>query len=186
MGNDSGYRDLDSKEYSDYIWSIIDKTIGKVNDVIDVGCGDLRFWGDRDCAKYIGIDASQIIIDKNKKIRPNWKFLKASSGSFILINAETVICANTLYHIMDDAEYDRTIANLTRWSNRWLVIIAWCKQPKTLKNKNDFYQKYRDFTATDEKILSSGFELVLKEPSSFDDCGCLWIYRRTKDAQPNI
>lgn len=178
LGGGSGYKS--QKEitgYTSYVWSIIEKTAGKQKDVIDVGCGDLLFWYERDCDKYLGIDISPRIINKNKKQRPNWSFITSSADAPLDIHAETVICMNTLYHIMDDNVYNKIIDNLISWSDKWLMVITWRKLPNL--KKDDFYQKYRDFTNYKERIIKSGFVLVLEEHIPFDDYGCIWIFKRS-------
>lgn len=47
-------------------WSIIDNYSPNIQNVIDVGCGDLSFWSNRECKDYTGIDMSETIIEKNK------------------------------------------------------------------------------------------------------------------------
>ena len=178
FGGGSGYTEKDFKDnYTSYVWSLIDKYMGKQTDIIDVGCGDLIFWNGRDCEKYFGIDISPIIVERNRKIRPNWTFLVSSCGAKHNINAETVICMNTLYHIMDDTEYYKTLNNLTDWTKKWLVVLTWRVKPKNIK-KDDYYQKYRDFIPFKERLLNTGFVLIAEEPIPFDDLGCLWIFKR--------
>ena len=177
LGGNSGYNGLDVDKYTNYVWSAIDKTAGKQKDVIDVGCGDLLFWSNRDSDKYIGIDISPKIININKKLRPKWKFISSSADASLNIKAETVICMNTLYHIMDDNVYNNIIKNIISWSDKWIMIITWRKIPKNLK-KDSFYQKYRDFSIYKDRIVNSGFTLVLEEHIPLDDYGCLWIFKR--------
>jgi hypothetical protein len=183
LGGDSGYNtDEYATKYSNYVWSIIDKTVGKQKDVIDIGCGDLQFWKNRDCEKYVGIDISPVIIEKDKKIKPTWTFIVSSADKPLDISAETVICMNTLYHIMNDSEYDRIIDNIIHWSKKWIMIITWRTKPKEMKD-DDFYEKYRDFDIYQEKIINSGFTLILKENIPFDDYGCLWIFENISPAK---
>ena len=151
--------------------------VASAEDVIDVGCGDLIFWKNRDCDKYLGIDISPKIVNKNKISRTKWNFITSSADASLQIKAETVICMNTLYHNMDDNVYNKIIDNLISWSDKWLMIITWHKIPKNLK-KDDYYQKYRDFNFYRDRIIDSGFILMLEEHIPFDDYGCLWIFKR--------
>jgi SAM-dependent methyltransferase len=180
LGGDSGYNtDEYAIKYTNYVWSIIEKTVGKQKDVIDVGCGDLQFWKGRDCEKYIGIDISLKVIETDKKLRTNWTFIASPADKSFDISAETVICMNTLYHIMNDTEYDKIIDNIIAWSKKWIMIVTWRTKPKGIK-EDDFYEKYRDFDIYQKRIINSGFTLVLQENISFDDYGCLWIFERNK------
>lgn len=178
LGGDSGYNtDEYATKYSNYVWSVIEKTIGKPQDVIDVGCGDLRFWKSRNCEKYIGIDISPRIIEVNKKLRPEWTFFAFPADKFFGISAETVMCMNTLYHIMNDSKYDRIIDNIIIWSKKYIIIVTWRTKPKGIK-EDDFYEKYRDFDIYQKRIINSGFTLILQENIPFDDYGCVWIFER--------
>jgi hypothetical protein len=178
LGGNSGYNtDEYATKYSNYVWFIIEKSIGKQNDIIDIGCGDLELWKNRECEKYIGIDISPKIIEKNRKIRPNWTFIVSSADKNFDINAETVICMNTLYHIMNDLEYDKIINNIIMWSKKYIIIITWYKRPTELKD-DDFYEKYRDFNIYQKRIIDSGFDLILKEKLPFDNHSSLWIFKR--------
>jgi hypothetical protein len=78
---------------------------------------------------------------------------------------------------MDDTEYYKTLNNLTDWTKKWLVVLTWRVKPKNIK-KDDYYQKYRDFTPFKESLLNTGFVLIAEEPIPFDDLGCLWIFKR--------
>lgn len=58
-------------EYRKWKWGIIESYVGNVDDVLDVGCGDLSFWEGRDCPKYLGLDISPTIIEKDRQLRPS-------------------------------------------------------------------------------------------------------------------
>jgi hypothetical protein len=177
FGGGSGYKRIDINIYSNYIWSAIEKTLGKPQDVIDVGCGDLLVWNNRNCDKYVGIDISSTIIERDKKLKPNWKFICSSADAPQALKTETAICLNTLFHIMDDKVYDGIINNLISWSNKWIVILTWGTKPDNIP-KDSIYQKYRDFSIYKQKIIDSGFSLVLEENIPYDKCSYIWIFKK--------
>lgn len=39
-------------------WEQILSVIPNVESVVDIGCGDLRFWEGRKCESYVGVDIS--------------------------------------------------------------------------------------------------------------------------------
>jgi hypothetical protein len=103
---------------------------GVMDDVIDVGCGDLRFWEGRDCAKYVGIDISPTILEKNMHERPQWKFILMDAQTPIKeIRARIVLCLDILFHILDDAAYIRILENLCTYSKEWIFIFTWAENP---------------------------------------------------------
>jgi SAM-dependent methyltransferase len=178
FGGGSGYTEKDFKDnYTGYVWSLIDKYTGKQTDVLDVGCGDLIFWNGRDCEKYTGIDISSTIVEKDRKLRPKWKFITSSASAGLDLNAETVICMNTLYHIINDDDYEKIINNLIKWSKKYLMVLTWRVRPKNIK-ENDFYEKYREFAPYKQRILDSGFTQIAEENIPFDELGCLWVFKR--------
>src|SRR5207247_7199848 len=67
-------------------WEIIEKYAKSTEDVIDVGCGDLSFWEGRDFPnRYVGIDISETILERNRKLRPGLTFLCASADEYLEI-----------------------------------------------------------------------------------------------------
>lgn len=157
--------------------------------MLDVGCGDLLFWDGKNCSKYTGLDISPTILEINKKSHPDWNFLLASADESLDLHAETVLCLDMLFHIMDDNVYDRIIENLSRWTNRNLVIFTWITNP--LKSKGIFgitkgkeiktdgkYQTYRDFDKYERKLVNSGLRLLAKEPIPFNEYGALWFFQK--------
>lgn len=189
----------------EFKWAKIEERVGKVDDVIDVGCGDLSFWDGRDCKKYVGIDASEIIIQKNILKRPNWNFIMSKSDNLMLSSlyqSDVVFCFDMLFHIMDDDVYEGTIDNLSRFSSRYIFVYTWMKNPfigfegfkRNIKNKNmglairsalhnldsDLnYQKYRDFDKSVEKFSELGFELKsVEHDEKIDEYGALYFFMR--------
>ena len=74
-------------KYRTWKWVKIREVIGNFRDVIDVGCGDLRFWEhpiankilNKRRFKYLGIDISNEIINRNRKFAPKLTFICAPS-----------------------------------------------------------------------------------------------------------
>jgi len=111
-------------------WRHIHAYAGVMDDVIDVGCGDLRFWEGRDCAKYVGIDISPTILEKNIHERPQWSFILMDAQTPIKgIGARIVLCLDLLHHIMDDSSYIRILENLCTYSKEWIFIFTWAENP---------------------------------------------------------
>jgi hypothetical protein len=195
-----------------YKWSIINKYINNISkySVIDVGCGDLSFWDGKDCDNYIGIDSSDVIIEKNKLLRKKWKFLNKPSDFYVSdIKADVVFCFDMLFHIMDDQEYYMTLQNLPRYSNNYIFIYTWVVNPfkdpyyinsiamfkrgeyvRSLKNlffgigddSDGKYQKFRDFCKDRTMITREGFLTVgiFREPS-IDPYGAMIVFKKSEN-----
>jgi 2-polyprenyl-3-methyl-5-hydroxy-6-metoxy-1,4-benzoquinol methylase len=187
----------------DFKWDVIEKHVGKVSDVIDVGCGDLSFWDGRDCDKYVGIDGSEVIIQKNMLKRPNWNFVVSYSDNemiSMLYQADVVFCFDMLFHIMDDEVYEKTIENLARFSKKYIFIYTWdvnpfenisyikecisnlkfldaCKYLLKRTNTDSEYQKYRNFEDSLILLSSKGFYLVEKVKNEYiDKFGSMYVF----------
>jgi len=111
-------------------WKHILTHAGAIDEVIDVGCGDLRFWDGRDCKNYVGIDASSAVIKRGKTERPNWKFVVQDAQIPVEgITARVVFCLDVLFHILDDSTYVRILENLCQYSKEWIFIVTWTRNP---------------------------------------------------------
>jgi trans-aconitate methyltransferase len=94
--------------------------------VLDVGCGDISHIADilriLPNAQYTGIDISSEIIMRNRARNiPRCRFVHAQAVTDY--EADLVLCFDVLYHISDQAEYDRMLENLNQ--ARGLLIIVY-------------------------------------------------------------
>lgn len=193
-------------KYRDWKWQTITDFIPQVNDVIDIGCGDLSFWEGRNCLKYLGIDISPSIIKKNLNLRPEWKFICSPAGNFFPnIKANTVFCQDMLFHIMSEDEYINILKNLTHYSNKWIFIYTWSNNPfedseirghlfRSFVSDFNFYQAfkslvitptsdgkyqyYRNFFNYSKIFLNGGFELIEVKKNPFDNFGSMFIMKK--------
>jgi len=124
LGDDSGIGS--AEEERDWKWKKITEFAPRISSVIDVGCGDLRFWKDEP-DRYVGIDISKTIIERNRMIpRMNWKFICAPAEKRIDgLKAPFVFCIDLLFHIMDDDRYEAILENLCYYSSRFIIIHTW-------------------------------------------------------------
>jgi SAM-dependent methyltransferase len=81
--------------------NLIEKTLKEygIKDVLDIGCGDIEIIKDLKIDNYIGYDISEIIIKRNQRIKPNWKFKYADILNLKkLPRADLVLCLDVLIH----------------------------------------------------------------------------------------
>jgi len=195
-------------EYRKWKWEIIDKYAKSINDVIDVGCGDLSFWEGRNFPNhYTGIDISQTIIERNRKARPNLTFLCSSAEDYLNIGtARIVFCLDVLFHIMEDSVYEKVLSNLTRYSSDWIFIFTWSKNPSSTfqtrpsvaknnmlqgriksalahicDNSSDgIFQKYRRFDAYFAIFEKAGFELkAVEQNEQVSKYGSMYVFEKS-------
>ena len=111
-------------------WNRLLAYAGAMDDVIDVGCGDLRFWQGHSCENYLGIDISPTVLERNAREHPHWKFVLHDAETPVQgIAARIVICLDVLFHILDDSAYVRILENLCKYSKEWIFIGTWAKNP---------------------------------------------------------
>jgi hypothetical protein len=94
--------------------------------ISEIGCGDFNFGSNLlklyPDAYYIGQDISELIIDKNTKKFPQYKFTTSIND---LIQADLTLCIDVLFHITDDKEYENMLTNIENNWSKYLAITAY-------------------------------------------------------------
>lgn len=159
--------------HREWKWSKIISIIHDVDDVIDIGCGDLRFWEGRSCRSYIGLDLSPTILKRNIVARPGWAFVLGNAAKRYWFRGNVVLCMDMLFHIMDDDDFDSILSNLMSYTEQWLVIYTWDVNP--LETKDDGkYMCYRKLPL--ERF--SDFDLIVHEIEPTNEFGAIYIFKK--------
>ena len=154
-------------------------TLGK-DSVLDLGCGDLRFWDNIPLDDwYLGVDISQTVIERNREKYPDARFDTRPIADNRW-RADAVVCFDVLYHIMDDDEYQRTINNITESAKRYAFVGTWVFNPlngilprlmrlkatghleQGVNTTDGYHQTYRRFEDSIPTVFKD-FELVCCE-----------------------
>ncbi|MDA4127050.1 MAG: hypothetical protein OK452_07585 [Thaumarchaeota archaeon] len=162
----------------DWKWSVIQKHVSQVEDVVDVGCGDLSFWEGRTCERYIGIDISPHIIRRNSEKRPDWAFVARPAEKRLPLRGRVVLCLDVLFHILDDETAMGIMENLCEYSSEWVIIHAWWRNPFEGKVNDGLYQAYRPL---DKALFSGrGFDCVEESPApeEVNPYGAMYIFKK--------
>jgi len=176
-------------KYRNWKWGMINQVIGVFNSVIDVGCGDLSFWkhpialriGKQKDFRYTGIDISEFIINKHKVFAPRYNFICSGSHNLESIDkAQVVLCLDLLFHIMDDFRFELTLNNLCEYSDEWIVIYTWHKNPFELQGvvTDEISQFFRPLNEYNYVFYSNEFDLHKKLIVPFDEFGMLYFFRK--------
>ena len=152
------------------LWSAIESELPEINHIIDVGCGDLKRWGERDCQDYIGIDIVKQICQENRDRRPHWKFICAPAEVFISeLKRENVFCFELIFHIMDPRNVKKILHNLCRYASKRIFIYTWSTSPFHPEITDGKYQMYHPMGKYLPLFNEMGFELVsielIEQPS---------------------
>lgn len=181
----------------------------KTDSIIDVGCGDLQFWTNELPVRYIGVDISSVIIQKNKATYPDVTFLVSNAASELDISADVVICFDMLFHIIDDDEYIKILTNVKKYAKKYIILYTWnrnifgenlyyrllialvnFKHGKGLSFKiidgDGKYQKYRDFMKITIPIFEPEFKLVQAHDNTHWKFGTMYVFERCNASQSEV
>lgn len=173
-------------KYRTWKWMKIMQMIPDLREVIDVGCGDLRFWQHpiarefttRKGFTYLGIDISDEIIARNQEIAPHLDFVCAPSHLDLGEKAQVVLALDLLFHIMDDGNFEETLEQLCKASKLWIVIYSWRKNPFPDSNTDGVSQTFRKLGDYRQIFESNEFRLKEYFPVPYDPFGVLYFLER--------
>lgn len=161
------------------IWRAVERELPEINHVIDVGCGDLRIWGDRGCEDYVGTDIVMEVLQENKKKHPSRTFICGPAEELILgLSRENVFCFNMVYHILSPENLNRIIRNLCRYALKRIFIYTWIRNPFAPEVTDGKYQYYHPMGRLLSHFNREGFELASVE--YIEDPSALYIFRKQR------
>jgi hypothetical protein len=148
--------------------------------VIDVGCGDARFWAWKQKPKtYAGVDISATALTRAMRVLPMARVYNVSSAEFIpdLTPVPVVLCLDLIFHLMDRDTVEATLTNLTRYSTDFIFIYTWVKDPSPY---DETFQKYWDMDDFKRIFSDGGFNLHHLARSKHDRIGGMYVYRKAE------
>ena len=120
-GGNSGYGSYNEQLQKKLNWI---EPLGFIS-ITEVGCGDFHFGSNilrMHPVKYTGLDISDVIIDRHKKMYPTHTW-RVSDG--FIPQAELLLCVDVLFHILDDKEANKMLMDLKNAWSKYLVITAY-------------------------------------------------------------
>jgi predicted O-methyltransferase YrrM len=118
-----------------------------IKTIVDYGVGDgnqLTYFN-LENINYIGLDVSEFIINKCKKIYNNdihKQFLICDKINFNNLKCDLVLSLDVLYHLIEDHEFIGYLNNLFKISNKFVIIYA----NNIDKTHTAEHVKFRNFT----------------------------------------
>lgn len=98
------------------------KTTGRTlqgTDVLEMGCGTgfyTEYCLKRQVSTYVGVDITAISVETLRKRYPNWRFVQADISADEIPEIDkrfdVVLAADVLFHIVDDAAFEKAIRNM--------------------------------------------------------------------------
>jgi len=103
-GSGPGSRGENLRLKVDLIRSIVEND--QIRTVLDIGCGDIAVVRSLPIGSYFGIDISDVVVERNRQIKPEWRFVCADlTGPFVPPPAELVLCLDVLIHQRSSRAY---------------------------------------------------------------------------------
>jgi len=134
---------------------ILDRTPEEIS---DVNYGDLtfRFSDSPACRRYVGIDISPTIIERNRAKLKEGELICQGAVKPTCIETEAVLCLDLPSHILGDTAYNAILENLAGWTE---VAYAWeNRPPKT--DSDDLFQRSKCFSRGVHLLEEEGPELT--------------------------
>jgi hypothetical protein len=92
-------------------------------------CGDIAVLGSLAIDSYMGVDISNVIIERNKLARPQWQFVCADlTGYYRPPSADLVLCFDVLIHQRSRAHYLVILAKILGATERIALISGYSKR----------------------------------------------------------
>jgi SAM-dependent methyltransferase len=129
--------------------------------VLDVGCGDIEVITGINFKNYTGIDMSPFIVNRNAKIKPNYKFLCAD---FTLLDteplkADLVLCFDVLIHLHDYDVYNKFVSQLFKVTKKTFIISGYNSIP-TPEYTSDITKYHEPLTTTIARFTAKPFSVI--------------------------
>ncbi len=145
--------------------------------VIDVGCGDARFWTWKQKPKtYHGIDISASALASLIKVLPMARVSNVSSTVQVPnITAPVVLCIDLIFHLMTEAEVVATLTNLTKYSTEWIFVYTWVNNPAPF---DESFQAFYPMVRYDDLFEAQGFGLRHLARTPLDPIGGMYVFKK--------
>ena len=133
----------------------------QIYSIIEFGCGDGNNLNSFNFPSYLGLDVSDSVILKNRKIfkdKLNWAFMSLDDKSQFSYRADLTLSLDVIYHLVEDKVYESYMNELFKSTIKFVVIYS---------SNTDFvppvpHVRHRKFTKWVE-LNRPDFELYMME-----------------------
>lgn len=122
-GGNSGHGSIGRERI--WKWNIIREYIVIAScSVVDIGCGDLSFWGSIRAKSYIGIDYSDVVIEQNRTKFPDLIFHREdlTETKVAIPPTDAAFCFDVLFHQPSECDFLRILGLLNSLNARVLFV----------------------------------------------------------------
>ena len=97
--------------------------------VLDIGCGDIAALCSLDIHNYVGVDIADVIIERNRRLKPRWQFVCADlTGPYAPPSAELVLCLDVLIHQKSRQNYLTILSKVLAATERVALISGYSQK----------------------------------------------------------
>jgi hypothetical protein len=100
-----------------------------IKTILDIGCGDIAPLRELELGHYLGIDIADVVVEKNKSLKPQWQFVRADlAGDYCPPAAELVLCLDVLIHQKKKQSYLAILLKTLSCSEKVALISGYSKK----------------------------------------------------------
>jgi Methyltransferase domain len=101
----------------------------QVKTILDIGCGDIAALRSLDIQSYVGIDISDVIVERNRHLKPAWQFVCADlNGPYDPPPAELVLCLDVLIHQKSRQHYLTILSKVLAATEKVALISGYSQR----------------------------------------------------------
>lgn len=138
LGSGLGSRSLSLIYKKQIVKQIYNKT--KPDSILDVGCGDQYVTEELPDDGYLGVDISDIIIERNKNKYPNRKYVKCNFLENNFKKRDLVICLDVLIHMGEKSVYKEFIRHIVSCTGKFAIVSGYEKAPSIISDITFYYE----------------------------------------------
>jgi SAM-dependent methyltransferase len=98
----------------------------EVSTVLDIGCGDIAVLSSLDIEDYVGVDIAEVIIERNRRLKPGWRFVCADlTGPYAPPSADLVLCLDVLIHQKSRHNYLTILAKVLAATDKVALVSGY-------------------------------------------------------------
>lgn len=112
----------------------------EIESILDIGCGDQFVTIELPDDKYIGVDLSSVVIEKNRKKNPNRTFVNADFLKTDFSPVDMTICFDVVIHLKNSNKYKTFVKRIVNTTKKYGIISGYEDDP-TFQSEITFYHE---------------------------------------------
>ena len=95
--------------------------------VLDLGCGDIEILQGIEIPRYRGVDLSEVVVDRNRRLRPEWHFEAGEIGTLALgdENWDMTLCLDVLIHQKRREDYEALLSKIAEADSKVIIVSGY-------------------------------------------------------------